>query len=212
MIVKTITAKDFVEGRSMIVIPEPSEEIIEKFKKFVEIDDRKDSDKYLISKDHCSALITEDMSLDDLKSAFQYDERVYVGFWQFDGRWVRRKRHNGMNIGIRTGNKVYTYRAERLASILRVAGKKVHLYICRREEDKDYDWAFLLVLNDKCGICLAPVVDVETYEIIGKVARLINMKNPAKDNPSDCFFDDLSEKEALKLIERLSRELGILHV
>jgi len=212
MIVKTITAKEFVEGKGKIVIPEPSEEIIEKFRKVMELDDRKEPDKHLISKDHCSALITEEMSLDELKSVFQHDERVYVGFWQFDGRWVRRKRHNGMNIGIRAGDKVYTYRAERLSNVLKVAGKKVHLYICRREEDKDYDWAFLLVLNDKCGICPAPVVDVEEYEDISRVARRISMKNPARDNPSDCFFDDLTEREALKLIEKLSRELGILHM
>lgn len=196
----------------MFMIPKPSDEIIEKFKNEIGIDDEQKSDKYLISKDHCSALIIEEMPIDDLKSAFQHDERIYIGLWQFDGRWVRRKRHDGMNVGIRAGNKFYTYKAERLTSILRVAGKKVHLYICRRKEDTDDGWGFLLVLNDKCGICLAPTEGVNKYEIIGKFARLVSMRNPAEYDDPDSFFDGLPESEVLRLIEKLSRELGILHV
>jgi len=216
MIVKTITTKEFVEGRSMIVIPEPSEETIEKFKKVMKIKVGKKTDVYLMSDDHCSALITKEMNLDDLRKHFIHDERIYAGFWRFDGEWVRRKRHNEMNIGIRTDDGVFVYSADRLADALKVAGNKVHLYICRPNEDVYGGWGFLLVLSDKCGICLAPIKDEyvrkEGYQIIGKVAQLIHTSDSVKDQPSDGFFDEFSEREALKLIERLSRELGILHM
>ena len=200
----------------MIVIPKPSEETIEKFKKVMKIKVGKKTDVYLMSDDHCSALITKEMNLDDLRKHFIHDERIYAGFWRFDGGWVRRKRHNGMNIGIRAGDGVFFYNADRLADALKVAGNKVHLYICILKEGCLKNWGVLLILNNKCGICLAPVIDEyarkEGYQIIGKVAQLIHTSDPAKDQPSDCFFDSLSEREALKLIERLSRELGILHM
>ena len=196
----------------MLMIPKPSDEIIEKFKDEIGVDDEKKSDKYLMSWDHTSALIIKEMSIDDLKSFTKYDERIYAGLWRFDGRWVRRKNHDDMNIGIRTDKKVYTYKAEKLASVLRVAGKKVHLYICRRMRSEEEDTGFLLVLSDKCGIILAPTEGIDEYETIDKVARLISMKNPAEEIPSDSFLDNLSESEVLRLIEKLSRELGILHV
>jgi len=200
----------------MIVIPKPSEETIEKFKKVVKRGVGIESDVYLMSNDRCSALITKEMSLDDLRKHFIHDERIYAGFWRFDGEWVKRKRHNEMNIGIRTDDGVFVYKADRLADALKVAGNKVHLYICILKEDRHKNWGLLLILNNKCGICLAPVIDEyvrkEGYQIIGKVAQLIHTSDPAKDQPSDGFFDSLSEREALKLIERLSRELGILHM
>jgi len=212
MIVGTATAEEFVAGVSTIYIPKPSEETIEKFRRIIGVADDWDKDNYLIDKSHCYALITEEMSLDDLKKVFLHDDRFYAGFWRFDGRWLRRKRHDDVNIGIKAGDKVCMYKAEGLANVLKVAGKEVHLYVCDRKGSSDTEWALLLVLNDNCGIVLAPVVVKDEYEDITRVARQIYAGFRLTERGSDGFLDQLSEEEALELIERLQKELGILHM
>jgi len=205
---KTLHEVSKVRGDGMSMIPKPSEKIVEKFSKIVGIDDSWVKDYSLISVDHCSALITEQMSLDHLKKVFKYDERVYVGFWRFDGRWVRRKRHDDMNIGIRVGDKVHVYSGWRLADALKITGKEVHIYICMQSDNL----GMLLMVSDLCGICIAPKVDAKKYEDISRVARLLYSSSNVSEKPFDYFLDSLSEREAEKLIERLSKELGILHI
>jgi len=184
----------------MIVIPKPPEKVIEKFKRVVGIDTSYKDERCLMSGDRCSALISKEMSLDDFKTVLHHTKRVYTGFWRFDGRWVRRKRHTITNIGIRTGERVSCYSAERLSNALKVVGKKAHLYICSRGDEEE----FLLVLSERGGIALAPVVAPKSYEDIFTVAELLG--------GYDHFLDGLSDAEAEELIERLFRELGILHM
>jgi len=188
-----------------IIIPKPSDEVVEKFRKVMEAGDGAEYDKYLLSGDHCSALITEEMGLDEVKSCFDHDERFYAGFWRFDGRFVRRKRHNGVNVGVKADGHTYVFEAGKLANLLKVAGREVNLYICRKEGG----WGFLLVLNDRCGLALAPVVDEEGYVEIERFARLIEAPTTDSFVKARSFFEELSDGEAERLVERLSVELGI---
>jgi len=196
----------------MFRIPKPSDEIVEKFNKIIKSAEDQKHKNLLMSADHCSALIIKEIDFDHFDGILEHDERFYAGFWRFDERWIRRKHHLEENIGIMVGQRVFTYKAMRLANILKVAGKKVHLYICRRKKHDDENLGFLLVLSDKCGIALAPVEGIDEYEDITRVARLIGTNDPAKEKPSDTFLNNLPEEDALKLIEKLSRELGILHM
>jgi len=188
----------------MIVIPKPSEKITERFKKIIGIDPNYEAEKVLMSTDHCCALINVETGLDDFKTMLHYTERLYAGFWRFDGRWVRRKRHDNVNIGIKAGERVFCFSGERLSNVLKVVGKSAHLYICRRGDED----GFLLVLSERCGIALAPVVTPETYNNIFTVAELVD----ATEGGCDHFLDKLSDMEAERLVERLSSELGILHM
>jgi len=87
-------------------------------------------------------------------------------------------------------------------------GKKAHLYICRQGDEN----GFLLVLSERCGIALAPVLNPESYNDIFTVAELLRTRVDAPEGNPDHFLDGLSDLEAERLIRRLSNELGILHV
>ncbi|RLC79837.1 MAG: hypothetical protein DRJ03_22760 [Chloroflexi bacterium] len=187
----------------MTVIPKPSEETVEKFMAVTGADESLKRGWILYDPDRASALVLEEVSFDDPKLTKKFDAHVYAGFWHFDKKQLRHEDLFGLKIGIMG----YVYSANLIANALKVTGNKVHLYIFNKGEEE----GCLLMLSDKCGIFIAPMEVSEFDEPIHKFARPIRKKIRVRENRAS-FFDALSSEEVENLIERLSRELGILHV
>jgi len=211
----------------MIVIPKPSEEVVERFKKVIGIDPDCEPESLLMSEDHYCALVIVEVGLDDFKRVLHYTENLYAGFWRFNERWVRRKHHVTTKIGIKAGERVFCYSAKRLSNALKVVGKKAHLYIWKwtkkglkhervhftedeaREVRKHYrGWHEAKLTERKCPKCSNPLLD---YGLVHATEGIIQVFRCGSDN---CDYVESEIKytptqvEALKVIFAPTKHCG----
>jgi len=198
--VRVITPQEFVGATWRF--PRPSAVVKRRFEEVFGNWEHGAINALLLSPERTVALVDREATVAEIAKEMHFERVEWVGRWQLNGNFVRRKRFKREYIKVGDGY----YSPKLLVGVARVLGRELSFY-------KAEGASPLFVVNEEGCCVIAPRVEPNPEEVgcyeLRDVAKELAVAIKA---PSESFLDQLSEGEALELIERLSRELGILHM
>jgi hypothetical protein len=153
---------------------------------------------FLFDKHLTLAIVTEPMSVIDVKQKLKRTDKIDDPVFYADIRVYTSKVANKKFIKV---GKTY-YNADLFKNITKVLGKEVKLVLF--EENKP-----LFIFNEKAICVLAPYVeqdvDSDAYIDIMSVSKL----RSELENENNSIFNKLDDKKKIEIINRLALEIGI---